>query len=181
MKTRTLLFLMLIAILLSAGPIGLGIHVQGMDEQKTATHLTVINETGKATEISTDSFAKLRRKSLKVKDHSGTEVTFEGVALVDLVAQAGVALGKELKGPKLANCLLIEAADGYRVVLALPEIDPAMTDSVILLADCREGQALDAKHGPYELVVPQDKRQSRWVRQVVKISVVRVGDAPKQK
>jgi hypothetical protein len=174
MKTRFALILMVPALLLAARPLSFGNHVQEKNEQKEVKQLIVISEPGKPTIVSAENFAKMRRQTVKAKDHSGTLVTYEGVALADILGQAGVPLGKELKGPRLANCLLVEAADGYRVVFALPEIDPAMTDNIILLADRRDGQALDAKHGPYQLVVPHEKRQSRWVRQVTKMSVVQV-------
>ena len=44
--------------------------------------------------------------------------------------------------------LVVEAADGYRAVFALPELDPAFSDRVILLADRRDGKPLDGKEGP---------------------------------
>jgi hypothetical protein len=50
----------------------------------------------------------------------------EFFCLAEVLRVAGVTLGKDLKGPLLANGLIVEAADGYRVVFALPEIDPAM-------------------------------------------------------
>ena len=68
--------------------------------------------------------------------------------------------------------LLVEAADGYRVVFALPELDPAFTDRVILLADRADGHPLDNKEGPFHIVVPGEKRMARWVRQVTSLKVV---------
>jgi len=47
-----------------------------------------------------------------------------------------------LSGKRLASCLLV-AADGYRAVIALPEIDPAFTNKPILLAFLRDGKPLD--------------------------------------
>jgi hypothetical protein len=45
-----------------------------------------------------------------------------------------------MKGKRLTNCLLVEAADGYRAVIALPELDPGFTDSQTLLAFLRDGK-----------------------------------------
>jgi DMSO/TMAO reductase YedYZ molybdopterin-dependent catalytic subunit len=140
-------------------------------EPKEAGSLTLMNESGKVTTLSAAAFAKLPRQTLKVKDHSGTVATYEGTSLAEVLGAAQVTLGKNLKGPLLANCLLVEAVDGYRVVFSLPEIDPENTDHMVLVADRINGQPLDAKHGPYRLVVPHDKRFSRWVRQVSRISV----------
>jgi len=88
-----------------------------------------------------------------------------------VLVAAKVTLGKGLKGPLLANCLLVEAADGYRVVFSLPEIDPALTDKVVILADRKDGKPLDDKEGPFRLIVPHDKLAMRWVKQVTRASV----------
>jgi len=59
--------------------------------------------------------------------------TYEGVDLRAVLERAGVEFGETLRGKRLASCLLVEAADGYRVVIALPELDPAFTDEQIAL------------------------------------------------
>ena len=87
--------------------------------------------------------------------------------------RVGVPLGAELRGSNMAMYLLVEAADDYRVVFALPELDPAFTERVILLADRRDGQPLAAAEGPLRLVVPDEKRHARWVRQVRSCTVRR--------
>lgn len=120
-----------------------------------------------------DDLATLPRREVRAQDRDGTEVTFAGVALVDLLRLTGVPLGAELRGSNMALYLLVEAADGYRVVFALPELDPAFTDRVVLLADRRGGQPLAAAEGPLRLVVPGEKRHARWVRQVVSCTVRR--------
>jgi len=68
--------------------------------------------------------------------------------------------------------VLVKARDGYAAVLALPEFDAGFTDRVILLADRRDGHPLDAVEGPLRLVVPDEKRRARWVRQVIDIQVL---------
>lgn len=57
-------------------------------------------------------------------------------------------------------------------MFSLAELDPAMHDGLVLLADRRDGAALDAKQGPFRLVAAGDKRPARWVRQVVAIDVL---------
>jgi hypothetical protein len=153
---------------------------KGQDKKEPGA-LTAVNEKGKATEFSAEAFAKLPRQTLKTSDPAGTPATYEGVSLAEVLKAAGVTLGKDLKGPLLANCLMVQAADGYRVVFSLPEIDPEMTDRVVLLADRKDGKPFDAKEGPYRLVVPHDKRHSRWVRQVNRISVEVAGEIGSEK
>jgi DMSO/TMAO reductase YedYZ molybdopterin-dependent catalytic subunit len=113
-----------------------------------------------------DDLAKLPRREVRARDRDGAEATFAGVALVDLLRLAEVPLGEKLRGSSMALYLLVEAADGYRVVFALPELDPAFTERVVLLADHRDGQPLTTTEGPLRLVVPDEKRHARWARQV---------------
>src|SRR5499433_1323957 len=120
-----------------------------------------------------DDLATLPRREVRARDRDGTEATFAGVALVDLLRLAGVPLGEKLRGSNMALYLLVEAADGYRVVFALPELDPAFTERVVLLADHRDGQLLATMEGPLRLVVPAEKRHARWVRQVGSCTVRR--------
>jgi hypothetical protein len=149
----------------------------GADDKKQTAGLTAVNEKGKETSLSAEALAKLPRQTVKVTDPAGAPASYEGVSLAEILRAGGVTLGKDLKGPLLANCVVVQAADGYKVVFSLPEIDPDMTDRVVLLADRKDGKPLDAKEGPYRLVVPHDKRHSRWVRQVTRVAVQAAADA----
>ncbi len=100
--------------------------------------------------------------------------TFEGVSLKAVLDKAGVQFGEALKGKRLASYLLVEAADGYRVVIALPEIDPTFTDKQIVLAFTRNGKPLDEHEGPYRIVIPDEKRMARWVRQVTTLKILEI-------
>jgi hypothetical protein len=117
--------------------------------------------------------AQLPRAMVQVHNHAGTVATYAGVLLRDVVALAGVPLGDQLRGDRLALYIVVEAADGYRVVFALPELDAAFTDRVVLLADRRDEQPLSAAEGPLRLSIPEEKRHARWVRQVVALTLRR--------
>jgi hypothetical protein len=107
-------------------------------------------------------------------EHSSPPVTFEGVTVKSVLEKAGVSFGETMKGKRLANCLLVEAADGYRAVIALPELDPAFTDKQTVLAFLRDGKPLTEKEGPYRIIIPDEKRMARWVRQVTTLKIVAV-------
>jgi hypothetical protein len=79
-----------------------------------------------------------------------------------------------MKGKRLATCLLVEAAGDYQAVIALPELDPAFTDKQVVLAFLRDGKPLTEKEGPYRIVIPDEKRMARWVRQVATLKIVNV-------
>jgi hypothetical protein len=107
-------------------------------------------------------------------EHGSPAVSFEGVTLKSVLEKAGVTFGESMKGKRLTNCLLVEAADGYRAVIALPELDPAFTDKQTVLAFLRDGKPLGEKEGPYRIVIPDEKRMARWVRQVTTLKIVDV-------
>jgi DMSO/TMAO reductase YedYZ molybdopterin-dependent catalytic subunit len=135
--------------------------------------LSVKGEAERALDLTAEEFAKLPRQSVHAKDHEGKEADYDGVALVDVLKAAGVKFGQDMRGKALANYLVVEAADGYRAVYALPELDAAFTDRVILLADQRDKKPLDEKHGPLQVIVPGEKKHARWVRQVTALKIGR--------
>jgi DMSO/TMAO reductase YedYZ molybdopterin-dependent catalytic subunit len=116
--------------------------------------------------------ARLPRHTVQTRDPAGQVVRFEGVALGEVLKAAGAPVGDTLRGPELTKFLLVRGADDYRAVFALPELAPAFTEAVVLVADRRDGQPLDAKEGPLRLVVPHERRPARWVRQVVSLTVM---------
>jgi len=132
--------------------------------------LTVQTETGKQTVLSRADLDGMPH----VKVTTSQNLTFEGVALREVLEKGGVAFGESLRGKRLSSCLLVEASDGYSVVIALPEVDPAFTDKQIVLAFLENGKPLDAHAGPYRIVIPGEKRMARWVRQVTTLKVVNV-------
>ena len=138
-----------------------------------AISLGISGEVERPLKLTAADLAKLPHRSVRAKGHDGKEAGFEGVPLIEVLKLAGVKFGEDLRGKNLALYLVVEAADGYRAVYALPELDPAYTDKLILLADKREGKPLDEKEGPLRIVIPDEKRQARWVRQVINLVVKR--------
>lgn len=144
-------------------------------QDRSAALLNVIGVDGTEHKITTEGWAKLPRISVKARDHSGAEATFEGVSARDVLSLAGAPLGQQLRGPRLALYVVAEAADGYKVVYAVPEFDDGFTGGLILIADRKDGEALGAKEGPLRIVVSWEKRQARWIRQ---LTVLRIRQAP---
>jgi hypothetical protein len=137
--------------------------------------LSIVDEQGTEHTVSAADLAKLPRVTTKVTGHDIQPAEYGGVRLSELLQSKGVVLGKELRGPRVANYLLFEAEDGYRVVLALAEVDPATTDKLVLLADQKNGAALPDKEGPWRLIMPDEKRPVRWIRMIKRISVCAPG------
>jgi len=159
MKKLTLLLVLL--IYLSAGP---ALYAQ---------QLTIQADAGKQILSRTD-IEGLPHVKVTASEHSSGPVGFEGVTLKSILEKAGVSFGESLKGKRLSSCLLVEAADGYRVVIALPELDPAFTNKQTLLVFLQDGKPLGEKEGPYRILIPDEKRMARWVRQVTTLKIPEV-------
>jgi len=158
MKHRLSFLAVLFALLLQSGP-------------ALCQQLTVQIADGKPTVLTHADIEALPHVKVSTSA-SGAAATFEGVALEAVLEKAGVEFGASLKGKRLASYLLVEAADGYRVVIALPELDPAFTDKQVVLVFLKDGKPLDEKEGPYRIVMPDEKRMARWVRQVTTLKIV---------
>ncbi len=115
-----------------------------------------------------------RKKLTVVNPHDKKTEAYEGVLLEELLRKAGVPQGESLRGPLMATYVLAEAADGYRVVFSLGELDSGILDSEVIVADTMDGAPLGAKQGPFRLVAPHEKRPARWVRMLKSITVVRI-------
>jgi DMSO/TMAO reductase YedYZ molybdopterin-dependent catalytic subunit len=139
--------------------------------------LLVRGEVKTPLKLSLAEIKSLPSATVSTKDHSGNTVRYEGVPLTELLHRAGVPQGEALRGNALQLCLMAKAADGYKVVFTLAELDSASTDRPVLLAFRRDGAELDATAGPLRIIVPDEKRQARWVRQVTELEVIRVDAA----
>jgi hypothetical protein len=104
-------------------------------------------------------------------EHAKADETYAGVRVADLLAKMGAPLGRELRGVALSSYLVASGSDGYEAVIALAEIDPAFHTGEVIVADTMNGAPLDAKSGPFKLVVTEDKRPARWVRNLVNIEL----------
>ncbi len=143
-------------------------------QNDTAT-IVIRNAAGKEAKFGVDDLSKLTVKKLTVKDpHSGVTSEFEGVLLPELLKAGGVTFGKDLRGPLLASYVLAEARDGYRIVFSIGEVDPGTGGTEILVAFKKNDKPMVDPEGPFRIVVPQDKRPARWIRQLTGISLIQL-------
>jgi hypothetical protein len=103
--------------------------------------------------------------------HANKNLTYAGVPLMELLAHLGVPHGKNLMGKPLQDYVVATGSDGYMTVLSLGEVDPDFHPGMVLVADEVDGMPLDAKTGPFRLVVSEDRNATRSVWKLVKIEV----------
>jgi DMSO/TMAO reductase YedYZ molybdopterin-dependent catalytic subunit len=103
--------------------------------------------------------------------HTNADETYSGVPLAYLLSKVKVPLGNEANGMAFARYIVATGSDGYVAVLALAEVDSSVRPGEVLVADAMNGSPLDAHSGPYKLIVAEDKRPARWVRNLASIEV----------
>jgi len=131
-----------------------------------------IQSGGKHVELTLDALKAMPQKTVTYHNpHTNADETYSGVLLIDLLAGLGVPHGKDLRGKALSDYVVATGSDGYKAVLALAEADPEFHPGDVLVADAMDGKPLDAKTGPFRLVVTEDKRPARSVHSLVSIEV----------
>ena len=122
--------------------------------------------------LTVSDLKNMPRTTLHVTNpHGNKSENYEGVLLEELLRRAGAPHGEQLRGPFMTTYVIAEAADGYRVVFALAELDSGFMNSEVLVADTVDGALIDPKRGPFRLIAPHDKRPARWVRMLKSITV----------
>ena len=124
------------------------------------------------TSVSLEALKSLPHKTVTVHNpHENVDETYSGVLLIDLLKQVGAPVGKDVHGKALAEYVVATGSDGYKAVLALAEAEPDFHPGDVLVADTMNGKPLDAKIGPFRLVVSDDKRPARSVRNLVSVEL----------
>jgi DMSO/TMAO reductase YedYZ molybdopterin-dependent catalytic subunit len=123
--------------------------------------------------LTAEDLAQMPRATAQF-ERDGENATYEGVLLYDILRKAGVPFGKDMTGKPMASYILATARDGYQVVFAIPEIDPAFAGARVLIADKRDGGPLQPVQRPLQMIAPQDKLHARSVYSLTKIEVVRL-------
>ena len=167
---RSIIGIIALAVLASGG------GAQAPAPATTSTPALVV--TGAVKQESHLTRAELKampRTKISAKGHDGLTHEYEGVALRSVLAGAGVPQTGDLRGKNMTLCVIAEAADGYRAVFSLAELDADFAGEAVIVADTVDGKDLSADQGPLRLVVPGDKRQGRWVRLLKALSLVNAG------
>ena len=112
-------------------------------------------------------------ESGRTSRQAGEQMVYSGTPLLEALKAGGLVFDSGMAGLRDAvkMTVIVEAADGYQAAFSMAELDPELTDRVILLADNKDGQPLPPGEGPIRIIVPGEKRPARWVHQVKSLTV----------
>lgn len=110
------------------------------------------------------------RERVVMTAHGRTHA-YEGAPLHLVLMRVGAPLGGAMRGEALRHVVIVTGRDGYAAVLSLAEVDPGLGGRRVILADRADGRPLGDDDGPWRLVVEDDRRPTRSVRQVARIEV----------
>lgn len=142
--------------------------------QTTPAPLTVTGAVARPLSWSATEVARQPHVTVTAKDKQGKTHQYAGVPLSAILTAAGAINEGKLHGQEFMKALKVSAADNYQVFFALAEIDPNFTAQTIILADQCDGKPLTAEAGSWQIIVPNEKKPGRWVRQVKALEVVQV-------
>jgi hypothetical protein len=150
---KTLRLTIIVACLLAAG--NLGAQQPAPAAEKSAVLITVPSQ--QPLHLSITELKALPHITVTFHNsHTNADEIYSGVRIADLLAKLGGPFGGRAtrKGAsQLRNC------DRFR------------HSGEVIVADAMDGKALDAHNGPFKVVVTEDKRPARSVRNLISIEL----------
>jgi hypothetical protein len=156
MKTKVLSFLLYLLFVLNNTVLA----------QTKQPSIKVTGEVVKSLTLYPADIASMKRTVVRLKEFSGLEYFYSGVSIQEILKQAGVSVGSELKQENLARYVLVIGADGSEAVFSAAELDSTFSDRTIILADRINDKLLPEGLGPFRLVVPGEANRIRWLWEV---------------
>ncbi|HEY2658456.1 MAG TPA: molybdopterin-dependent oxidoreductase [Caulobacteraceae bacterium] len=138
----------------------------------TVAHAQTLTLKGPDGRIATVTDAQLRDlHRLTVPAGWGDHHTYAGAPVSDLLALVGGPSDVKLHGPVLDQIVLVTGSDGFIGVMSIAETARSFRDTAVIIADEVDGKPLDAKEGPYRLVIGGELKPARSVRMVTTIEL----------
>ena len=137
-----------------------------------AQSVKITGEVTTSLDLKLADMQQFKQTNVMRKDRDGNDHTYTGVVLAEILQKAGATMGNDLKGENLTKFISVDASDGYQVVFALAELDKSFTDRTIILANMMDGKPLPAGDGPFRIIVQDEKKPARCIKQVTGIKVM---------
>lgn len=129
---------------------------------------------GKSTTLSVADLAAMPQKTITVhNEHTKADESYTGVALGDLLAKYGFAVGPSTHRKMLRSYISAEGTDKYWVLYSATEVEGSEHAADVIVATSMNGKPL-GDDGQIKLIDSADKKPQRWVRNLTAITLVTV-------
>jgi hypothetical protein len=148
-------------------------HVHVKAAPSTNLQLTIESKTSTVTP---EDLAAMPQKTVTVRnEHTKKDESYTGVALGDLLAKYGFAMGQATHRKMLHSYIVAEGTDNYWVLYSVTEIESSEHTADVVIATSLDAKPL-GEDGKLKLVASADKKPQRWVRNLSAIRLVTVGE-----
>jgi hypothetical protein len=129
---------------------------------------------GKSTTLTVAELAAMPQKTVNVhNEHTKADETYSGVALGDLLAKCGFAVGQQTHRKLLRSYVRAEGTDKYWVLYSAIEVEGSEHTADVIVATSMNGKPL-GDDGQLKLIDNADKKPQRWVRNLAAITLVTI-------
>lgn len=115
---------------------------------------------------------QLPSRTVLVTGHDGETAIYTGALLSDVLSAGCQSIAGMTKRNRVEAVVRVDAVDDYHAVVGMIEADTSFRTNPVLLTWARDGVALDKHDGPFQLIVPDDRRHARNVRRVNRLSII---------
>lgn len=122
--------------------------------------------------LTVERLRSLPLREVTVVERDGSKATYQGAWLGEVLDLGCDSTARLDKHGTLRSAVKVTAVDGFVAVVAMAEVVDAFSERPVMLAWSRNGQPLSERHGPLQLVVPDDLKPGRNVRQVKVLEVI---------
>lgn len=135
--------------------------------------LTVVLADGRSQTFTRAALEALPQEKAPARLRDGAPFSVSGVSVTALLKAAGLDLSQRVgAGNVVGHALVARAADGYRAVFGLAEVDPHFGHAALMLNWTNaDGLPLPERIGPLQLIATGESRPGRWVRQLQSLEV----------
>lgn len=137
---------------------------------------TLTNE-GESITINLETLMSLPYIEKELTGHEQQSHLYRGVPLTEVLYLVHQKFDQAAIRENLNKYILVKAHDNYQVIYSATEVDPQFKEEVIFLAYQVDGKELLEHAGPFQMIVPGEKKHARWIREVKSISVLTIPEA----
>lgn len=140
-----------------------------------AQSLVLVDEQGIEKTLTAAQLKAMPQVEIRVREKDSSFTTFRGPTLRGLMTLAGAPTGRALRGPSMLLAIVADAPDGYSAGYMLADVDEQFGARAAIVAIAQDGKALPTADGPLRVIVQGEEHRARWVRNVAKLRLVRIG------